>query len=145
MTANPASPRRLETVNVGSDFSFAKPPVTTMQLVMYAGASGDFNRIHYDHHFAIESGLGGVIQHGMLTMGFLAQAVTDWAGPKSLVKDVRSRFVSPVKPGDVVTIKGSVQSKGDDEGDKTCSLSLEGFVEDRRVIVGSAIVAFADA
>ena len=138
------SERRYETVNVGDDFSFAKPPVTTKQLVMYAGASGDYNRIHYDYHFALEAGLGGVIQHGMLTMGFLAQAVTDWAGPGSLVRNVRSRFVSPVRLDDIVTIKGSVQSK-DSETEATCSLSLEGFVEDRRVIVGSAVVALSHA
>ena len=136
--------RRYETVNVGDDFSFDKPPVTTTQLVMYAGASGDYNRIHYDHHFAVEAGLGGVIQHGMLTMGFLAQAVTDWAGPGSLVKDVRSRFVSPVRPNDIVTIKGTVQSK-DSKAETTCSLSLEGFVEDQRVIVGSATVGLPQA
>ena len=56
----------------GETFSIRRGPITTTQLVMYAGASGDFNRIHYDHPFAVQKGLGGVIAHGMLTMAFAA-------------------------------------------------------------------------
>ena len=61
----------------------ALPPLvkhpTTRQLVQYAGASGDYYEIHYDHHFAVKSGLkDGVIVHGLLTAGWLAQLMTDW-------------------------------------------------------------------
>ena len=61
----------------------ALPPLvkhpTTRQLVQYAGASGDLYEIHYDHHFAVKSGLkDGVIVHGLLTAGWLAQLMTDW-------------------------------------------------------------------
>src|SRR5215510_603621 len=61
----------------------ALPPLvknpTTRQLVQYAGASGDYYEIHYDHHFAVRSGLkDGVIVHGLLTAGWLAQLMTDW-------------------------------------------------------------------
>ena len=51
---------------VGDRSSYTTEPVTTRQIVMYAGASGDFNPIHYDQSFAESAGLGGVIAHGML-------------------------------------------------------------------------------
>lgn len=137
------APRKFTDVAEGDIFSMDKPPMTTMQLVMYAGASGDFNRIHYDHHFAVEAGLGGVITHGMLTMGCLAQAVTNWAGPGAVVKDIRSRFVSPVKPGDVVKFDGWVKSTDPAGGRRQCALEVDGFVGDRQVISGSAVVELA--
>ncbi|MCP5370622.1 MAG: acyl dehydratase [Hyphomicrobiales bacterium] len=137
MTA--AAPRSLAAAREGDTFAFTKAAVTTRQLVMYAGASGDYNRIHYDHHFAVEAGLGGVIAHGMLTMGFLAQAVADWAGPGAMVRDVLSRFVSPVKPGDVVAFTGTVTAV--DAAAGTCALDVEGAVAGRPVIRGAAVVA----
>ncbi len=53
---------------------------TTMQLVKYAGASGDYYQIHYDKDFAMANGLPGVIVHGWLTLAFLGQMITDWLG-----------------------------------------------------------------
>jgi acyl dehydratase len=126
-------------VKVGDTFNLSKGPVTTVQLVMYAGASGDFNRIHYDLPFAQEAGLGGVIAHGMLTMGFAAQAVTDWAGAGALVRDIGARFLTPVRPGDVVRLEGKVESIAT-EGDRTvASLAFEGHTESGRVIAGTAV------
>lgn len=138
-----AKRRSFAAVSDGETFTFGKPPITTMQLVMYAGASGDYNRIHYDHHFAMEAGLGGVIGHGMLTMGMLAQAVTDWAGPGALVRDIRSRFVSPVKPGDAVTFVGRVTATDAAAGE--CTVDVEGAVGAKAVIRGSAVVAWPNA
>lgn len=134
--------RTFASVNENDTFTHEKEQVTTLQLAMYAGASGDFNLIHYDHHFAVEAGLGGVIAHGMLTMGSLTQAVTDWAGAGALVKDIRSRFVSIVRPGEQVTFKGVVTGKG---AGGTCDLDIDGFVGDRRVITGSAVVSLPNA
>jgi len=57
-----------------------KPPIQQIQLTRYAGASGDFNPIHQDDAFAKAAGMGGVFAHGMLSMGFVAQSVTDWVG-----------------------------------------------------------------
>lgn len=59
---------------------FIKPPVTKVQLVKYAGASGDFNPLHTDDAFAQEIGMNGVIAHGMLVMGFLGEYVMKLAG-----------------------------------------------------------------
>jgi len=66
--------------------SLAKPPVTEVQLVKYAGASGDFNPIHIAHHYAEKAGLGGVIAHGMLTMGFAGEHITKWIGEGGTLK-----------------------------------------------------------
>lgn len=130
-------------VRAGDTFNLTKGPVTTVQLVMYAGASGDFNRIHYDLPFALEAGLGGVIAHGMLTMGFAAQAVTDWAGPGALIRDIAARFLTPVRPGDVVRLTGKVDSTAMDAGRTVASLSFVGDTDNGRVITGSAVAVLA--
>jgi acyl dehydratase len=86
----------------------AKEPVTRLQLVKYAGASGDFNPIHWDPERGAEMGLGGVIAHGMLSMGFLGQYVAGVAGPEH-VRRLKVRFGAMVRPGDVLTCKGTVR------------------------------------
>ena len=81
------------------------------QIRQYAEASGDRNPIHLDDTFARSAGLPGVIAHGMLTMAFANQMVTDWLGDRSLLKRLQGRFAGMVLPGDEVTCKGSVASK----------------------------------
>ncbi len=66
------------------------------RLVRYAGASGDFNPIHYNDRFAVEVGLGGVIAHGMLTMGLAGAALTDWLGDPADLLGYGVRFTRPV-------------------------------------------------
>lgn len=75
-------------------------------LVRYAGASGDFNPIHYRDDVAASVGLPGVIAHGMLTMGLSVQPVVDWAGDPALVGDYQVRFTRPVlvDPTDGATV-----------------------------------------
>lgn len=67
-----------------------------VDLVRYAGASGDFNPIHYNDSAAAALGLPGVIAHGMLTMGVALRVVTDWAGDPSRVLSYYVRFTKPV-------------------------------------------------
>ncbi|WP_210480230.1 MaoC family dehydratase [Naasia sp. SYSU D00948] len=71
-------------------------PLTRDSLVRYAGASGDFNPIHYRDDVAEQVGLPGVLAHGMLTMGAAVQPVVDWAGGASRVRDYQVRFTRPV-------------------------------------------------
>jgi acyl dehydratase len=85
-------------------------PITETQLVRYAGASGDFNPIHTVHHVAEKAGLGGVIAHGMLVMGLVGRAITNWAGVAPL-RQYSARFVGMTKPGDVITVSGQVVEK----------------------------------
>jgi acyl dehydratase len=70
--------------------------VTRADLVRYAGASGDFNPIHWSERTAAAVGLPGVIAHGMLTMALAGRAVTTWAGAADAVLDFSVRFSRPV-------------------------------------------------
>ena len=70
--------------------------LTRENLVRYAGASGDFNPIHYRDDVARSVGLPGVLAHGMLTMGFAVQPVVDWVGDPGRVLDYQVRFTRPV-------------------------------------------------
>lgn len=70
--------------------------LTRDSLVRYAGASGDFNPIHYRDDVAAAVGLPGVLAHGMLTMGFAVQPVVDWAGDPARVIDYQVKFTRPV-------------------------------------------------
>ena len=70
--------------------------LTRDSLVRYAGASGDFNSIHYRDDVAVEVGLPGVLAHGMLTMGLAVQPVVDWIGDPGKVLDYTVRFTRPV-------------------------------------------------
>jgi len=70
--------------------------VTRSDLVRYAGASGDFNTIHWSDRVAAQVGLPGVIAHGMLTMAYGARAVTDWIGDPGALVEYTVRFAKPV-------------------------------------------------
>ncbi|GIJ21565.1 MaoC family dehydratase [Micromonospora lutea] len=70
--------------------------VTRADLIRYAGASGDFNPIHWSDRFATKVGLPGVIAHGMFTMALVGRAVTAWAGSPDAVVDFGVRFTRPV-------------------------------------------------
>ncbi|MCL6611213.1 MAG: dehydratase [Peptococcaceae bacterium] len=100
-----------EKINVGDQLpALTKDPVNEIQLVRYAGASGDFNPLHYVDAVGKAAGQGGVIAHGMLVMGFMGQAVTGWV-PNRNLKRFGVRFVNVTRPGDVITVTGKVTGK----------------------------------
>ncbi|MFI6783667.1 MaoC family dehydratase [Micromonospora sp. NPDC050276] len=70
--------------------------VTRADLVRYAGASGDFNPIHWSDRISTKVGLPGVIAHGMFTMALVGRAITTWAGSPAAVVDYGVRFTRPV-------------------------------------------------
>ena len=80
----------------GQDIGTRTITVSRTDLVKYAGASGDFNPIHWNEAFATGVELPGVIAHGMFTMGSAVQLVTDWAGDPAAVVDFQTRFTKPV-------------------------------------------------
>ena len=84
---------------------------TTRQLVQYAGASGDFYEIHYDQDFARSTGLPGVILHGLLKAAWLAQLVTDWAGPEARLKTFDVSYRGIDLPGRPYRCGGVVRSQ----------------------------------
>lgn len=92
-----------------------KEAVARVQLVRYAGASGDFNPIHFDDEAARARGLDGVIAHGMLSMGFLGQFVEAAFGPGATRK-LEVNFRGMVKLGDVVTCRGRVTEVRERDG-----------------------------
>ena len=92
-----------------------KAPLERIQLVKYAGASGDFNRIHVEEAFAQEAGYPSVFAHGMLSMAFLGQLLSDWVGPQR-VRRLGVRFRAVTWPGDVVTARGEVTALREAEG-----------------------------
>ncbi len=100
-----------ESINTGQALRPLTKHVTVEQIRQYAEASGDRNPIHVDEGFARSAGLPGVIAHGMLTMAFANQMVTDWLGDRCLLKRLQGRFAGMVLPGDNVTCSGSVASK----------------------------------
>lgn len=120
----------------GDTFSIRRGPITTTQLVMYAGASGDFNRIHYDYPFAVEAGLGGVLAHGMLTMAFAASCAVEAFGPASFISRLDARFTSPVRVGDVIEVTATVadSAASGDAIEATLTAEVDGRVVLRGVV-----------
>ncbi len=91
------SAARSAALEVGAVVAERTVHVTRDSLVRYAGASGDFNPIHYRDDVAVSVGLPGVLAHGMLTMGLAVQPVVDWLGGDSgRVLDYQVRFTRPV-------------------------------------------------
>lgn len=109
----------MSALEVGQVVAEASYPLTRDTLVRYAGASGDFNPIHYRDDVAAAVGLPGVLAHGMLTMGFAVQPVVDWLGDPGRVVDYQVKFTRPVvvdpDTGAVVNVVAKVGAV-DDEG-----------------------------
>ncbi|MEV3992023.1 MaoC family dehydratase [Streptomyces sp. NPDC049837] len=106
-------------VEVGTELPAQSFPVTRATLVRYAGASGDFNPIHWNEKFAKEVGLPDVIAHGMFTMAEAIRVVTDWAGDPGAVVEYGVRFTKPVvvpndETGALIEVSGKVAAKLDD-------------------------------
>jgi acyl dehydratase len=136
-----------EDVEVGHELpALVKGPIQQIQLTRYAGASGDFNPIHQDDAFAKAAGMGGVFAHGMLSMGFVAQSVTDWLGVGT-VKKIGVRFAGLVRLGDVLTCRGTLIAKRpakDGQADNLVDLEL--WAENQKgekVVTGKATAALA--
>lgn len=106
-------------VEVGTELPPLAVPLQRVNLVMYAGASGDFNPIHWNERFAKAVGLPDVIAHGMLTMASAGRIVTDWVGDPGAVLEYGVRMTRPVvvpddDKGALVVITAVVGAKNDD-------------------------------
>jgi len=121
--------------------SLVKHP-TTQQLVMWAGASGDYNPIHYDTDFAISRGLRGVVMHGQLGTAFLCQMLSNWYGKRGSLKKLNVSYKGFNYPGDTLTCRGIVKDKSM-VGENLVTLDI--WVENQRgekTVVGMAIISF---
>jgi acyl dehydratase len=113
-------------LTVGQELPLRSFKITRDSLVRYAGASGDFNPIHYRDDFAQAVGLPGVLAHGMLTMGLAVQTVVDFVGDSGKILDYQVRFTKPVlvdaETGATVEVSAKVIEI--DEAAKTARIDL---------------------
>ena len=120
--------------------------ITRDSLVRYAGASGDFNPIHYRDDVAQAVGLPDVLAHGMLTMGAASSAVAEWLGSTGWIRDYQSRFTRPVPVdgahGARITVTATVGKV--DETDRSARIDLK-VVYDGATVLGKSqlVVTFA--
>jgi acyl dehydratase len=102
----------IATLEVGQEIGSIEILLTRDSLVRYAGASGDFNPIHYRDDIAKAVGLDGVLAHGMLTMGSAVQVAVDWVGDPGRIIDYGVRFTKPVfvdaTDGAVLKVSGKI-------------------------------------
>lgn len=125
----------IDQVEVGTELAPLTVRFTREKLVRYAGASTDFNPIHYSEHYAAQVGLPGVIAHGMLTMGTALRVVTDWVGDPSRVTSYFVRFTKPVVVPDTtdgVEVRFTAQVSAIDETRVT--LAIEAVCDDLKVL-----------
>lgn len=105
--------------------------VTRADLVRYAGASGDFNPIHYSERVATSVGLPGVIAHGMFTLALAARAVEEWAGGPDRVIKFGAKFTKPVvvpddDEGVVIDVTGKVTAEDDNTRSYSVAVTCDG-------------------
>ena len=132
-----------EGIAVGDEVVSETFALTRDHLVRYAGASGDFNPIHYRDDIAQKVGLDGVLAHGMLTMGLGISPVLTWLGTAGSIRSYQVRFTKPVYvPAEKSTsLTSSATVMKLPEGDSTeLTLSLTVTAEGGQVVLGKAIV-----
>ncbi|NLU66968.1 MaoC family dehydratase [Streptomyces sp. HNM0574] len=135
-------------VEAGTELPAQTFPVDRATLVKYAGASGDFNPIHWNERFAKDVGLPDVIAHGMFTMAEAARVVTDWTQDPAAVVEYGVRFTKPVvvpddDKGATIEVTGKVAAKLDDEA-RTVRVDLTAVSDGRKVLgMARAVVRLA--
>jgi acyl dehydratase len=125
-----------DTVQIGDQLPPLTVHITREQLVRYAGASGDFNPIHWNPRFAVEVGLPDVIAHGMFTMGSAVEIVARWVGDPGAITAYGVRFTKPVvvpDPGFAVLEITAVVAAKDDEA-RTARVDLTARCDDVTVL-----------
>ncbi len=132
----------MSTPQIGDRIPARDFPITRADLVRYAGASGDFNPIHWNERVATSVGLPGVIAHGMFTMATAIRVVTDWVDDPTAVVEYGVRFTRPVAVPDLdgatLTVGGTVRAVRDDgsvEVDLTATVGRQTVLAKARAIV----------
>ena len=118
--------------------------ITRTQIVMYAGASGDYNPLHSDEIYSTAvAGYPSVFAHGMLSMGASGRLLTDWFGVESLVR-YGVRFVKQVWPGDSLSATATVTAVREDKEAALVDLAIETVNQDGAVVVAGTATARID-
>lgn len=130
-----------EDVQVGDEIPrLVTAPVTHLQLVRYAGASGDFNPLHTDPKIGEAIGVGGIIAHGMLIMGFVGQMLSDYVGPQAL-KKFGVRFKGMTHLDDEITCTGTITEKYEENGEGRIAGKVQAADQKGEVKVTGTFVA----
>lgn len=132
-----AASRRFADVAVGDQLPPLVVSLHRADLVRYAGASGDFNIIHWNERAARSVGLPDVIAHGMLTMAVVGRIVTDWAGDPAALVEYGTKFTKPVvvpddEDGATVQIAAVVTALDADTG--TARIDITAVSADEKVL-----------
>lgn len=129
-------------VNVGDQIpALVKPEITRTTLGLFAGASGDHNPIHIDIDFAKAAGMDDVFAHGMLSMAYLAQALTNWV-PQSTLRSYNVRFSAITHLRDRIACDGEVIEKFEENGESRIRVKLQAVNQDGDVkLAGDAVIA----
>jgi acyl dehydratase len=134
-----------EEVVVGQPLPTLIKHPTPRQLVMWAGASGEFSEMHYDKDFALKMGFPGIIVHGMLMTSFLIQVLTDWIGEWGALKKIKTSNRQFVLVDRDIICKGTVTHKyvRGDEHCVECDLSAENS-ENEKCVTATAVVVLPE-
>jgi acyl dehydratase len=128
------------TVREGDTRELCVENLTRSHFVKYAGASGDFNPIHFDQTFASAAGLETVFGQGMFTAGVLSRVAVEWFGPESVCR-YAVRFQTRIWPGDDLTCRGRVTKVYQEAGVPHADLALEAVNQKGETLVrGEATV-----
>jgi acyl dehydratase len=130
-----------EDIEAGAELPGLVKFPTTMQLVKYAGASGDYYQIHYDKDFAVSTGLSGVIVHGWLSLAFLGQLVTDWMGEGGRLVKLGGSYRGMNRVAEDIICGGKVTKKYDQDGQHFARLEI--WAENpagEKTVTGTALV-----
>jgi acyl dehydratase len=117
-------------------------PISRVQLVDYASASGDYNLLHYDESFAKKSGLNGCIVHGMLQMAIGGSFILNWARGGEL-SSYKIRYLSPAKENDILTFTGKIVKKYQENSENLIDITFTSKNQEETITAqGSAVVLF---
>jgi 3-hydroxybutyryl-CoA dehydratase len=135
-------PLKLDELKIGQDLSGRVKQIAQDEINLYARASHDFNPIHIDPQFAIQTAAKGTIAHGMLVLAYISQMMTDAFGLNWLNGGrFNIRFKAPARPGDSLTIRGKIEKieNQDTQTRIVCSVSCSNQNNEAN-ITGEAVV-----
>ncbi len=129
-------------INVGDELpAVAKPAINRSTLALFAGASGDHNPIHIDIDFAKAAGMPDVFAHGMLSMAYLGQLLTNWV-PQQQLRGYGVRFGAITQLGAQITCTGKVLEKFEEDGEKRVHLEMQAADQNGDIkLIGHAVAA----
>ena len=131
-----------EDVKIGMNLPVQKQKITSQQLVMYAGASGDYYQIHYDQDYAKSNDLPGIIIHGALKNALLGKLITDWIGENGDLLELSVQYRGMDVPDDELIITGvvtGIKINPDELNDINCDIWIENS-SGKKSTLGKAVV-----